>query len=218
MKFVFDIYDFDNDNMITKSDITTIITCMPVIGSRVKITREGKFTQEGGGASTFQERVNSLEEMTQILDICFGDRTKINFNEFSSISEQKTSDMVLAVLSLLRERLPCSENYWRYKRNYEMHMKILEGDQMQLDSSKPDSNAPSSHVDEESKSDGSGAVKRLAKAHMSLIMPLSPYAQKNSDGSAGSRPDSPSNVPMGDVPMSEEEVADKIPLQNLKSN
>ena len=45
--------------------------------------------------------------------------------------------MVLAVLSLLRERLPCSENYWRYKRNYEMHMKILEGDQMQLDSKGP---------------------------------------------------------------------------------
>ncbi len=37
--------------------------------------------------------------------------------------------MVLAVLSLLRERLPCSENYWRYKRHYEMHMRILAGDQ-----------------------------------------------------------------------------------------
>ncbi len=36
--------------------------------------------------------------------------------------------MVLAVLSLLRERLPCSENYWRYKRHYEMHMRILAGD------------------------------------------------------------------------------------------
>lgn len=125
--------------------------------------------------------------------------------------------MVLAVLSLLRERLPCSENYWRYKRNYEMHMKILEGDQMQLDSREP-GGIGSSHIDEESKSDGSGAVKRLAKAHMSLLMPLSAYAQKLSDGSAGSRPGSPGNLPMGDVPMSEEEVADKIPLQSLKSN
>ena len=53
MKFVFDIYDFDNDNMITRNDITTIITCMPVFGSKVMVHREGKFTQEGGGASTF---------------------------------------------------------------------------------------------------------------------------------------------------------------------
>ena len=30
-------------------------------------------------------------------------------------------------------------------------------------------------MDEECKSDGSGAVKRLAHAHMSFIMPLSPY-------------------------------------------
>ena len=64
MKFVFDIYDFDKDNMISKSDITTIITCMPVISTSKSVSREGKFTQEGGGASTFQERVNSLEEMT----------------------------------------------------------------------------------------------------------------------------------------------------------
>ena len=63
--------------------------------------------------------------MTQVLDMCFGNREKISFEEFSSITEEKTSDMVLSVLSLLRERLPCSENYWRYKRNYEMHMKIL---------------------------------------------------------------------------------------------
>lgn len=129
MKFVFDIYDFDNDNYITKTDITTIITCMPVVHSNIAIYREGKFTQEGGGATTFEERVNSLEEMTQVLNLCFGDKEKINFQEFSSITEEKTSDMVLSVLSLLRQRLPCSENYWRYKRNYEIHMKILSGDQ-----------------------------------------------------------------------------------------
>jgi len=131
MKFVFDIYDFDKDGMITKTDITTIITCMPVVRTSQIVNREGKFTQEGGGATTFQERVNSLEEMTQVLNLCFGTNDKINFDEFSLITEQKTSDMVLSVLSLLRERLPCSENYWRYKRNYEMHMRILAGDQQQ---------------------------------------------------------------------------------------
>jgi hypothetical protein len=47
--------------------------------------------------------------------------------EFQVITETKTSDMVLSVLLLFRERLPCSENYWRYKRNYQMHMKYLTG-------------------------------------------------------------------------------------------
>ena len=64
MKFVFDMYDFDNDQHITKTDITTIISCMPVVRASANVEREGKFTQEGGGATTFQERVNTLEEMT----------------------------------------------------------------------------------------------------------------------------------------------------------
>ena len=74
MKFVFDMYDFDNDQYITKTDITTIISCMPVVRSSAMVEREGKFTQEGGGATTFQERVNTLEEMTQVLDLSFGDK------------------------------------------------------------------------------------------------------------------------------------------------
>ena len=88
MKFVFDIYDFDNDSFITRSDITTIITCMPVVADRSHINAEGKFTQEGGGATTFDQRVSSLEEMTIILDLCFGEAERINFDQFSQISEQ----------------------------------------------------------------------------------------------------------------------------------
>ena len=126
IQLVFEIYDFDKDGYITKTDICTLITCMPVV-RRSKIQGEGKFTQEGGGATTFEERVESLDEMTQILDLCFEDKERINIEEFKEITESKTSDMVLAVLSLFRERLPCSENYWRYKRNYELHMKILAG-------------------------------------------------------------------------------------------
>jgi len=148
--------------------------------------------------------------MTQVLDLCFGERQKINFNEFSSITERDTSDMVLAVLSLLRERLPCSENYWRYKRHYEMHMRILAGDKQQQDGNDSQMGQGNNLMDEECKSDGGGAVKRLAKAHMSFVKPLSPYNRGGdgqifkmlgqSDGS-GSRSASPNNQ-FGDVPMS----------------
>lgn len=87
---------------------------------------EGKYTQEGGGAVLFEERVESLEELYSVLDVCFADNSKINTEEFQHITENKTSDMVLSVLLLFRERLPCSENYWRYKRNYELHMNYLQ--------------------------------------------------------------------------------------------
>jgi Ca2+-binding EF-hand superfamily protein len=47
-KFVFEIYDFNNDGFVTKEDISTILGYMPVNKSNVT-PGEGKFTQEGGG-------------------------------------------------------------------------------------------------------------------------------------------------------------------------
>ena len=78
LKLVFDMYDFDQDGMITKVDITTIISCMPVAQNN-RIRSEGKFTTEGGGAQNFQERVDTLDEMFKILDMCFGKDEKIGF-------------------------------------------------------------------------------------------------------------------------------------------
>jgi hypothetical protein len=94
---------------------------MPVTKSN-PVQGEGKFTQEGGGVADFKERVETMQEMYKILDLCFGDKEKINFREFSKINEEIASDMLLSVLNLFREKLPCSENFWRYKRNYELHM------------------------------------------------------------------------------------------------
>lgn len=61
--------------------------------------------------------------MYKTLDTCFGDQVKITFKEFQTINEEIASDMLLSVLNLFREKLPCSENFWRYKRNYEMHLR-----------------------------------------------------------------------------------------------
>jgi hypothetical protein len=62
--------------------------------------------------------------MYSILKLCFGQKKSLSQPEFKQITETVSSDMVLSVLSLLRERLPCSENYWRYRRNFELTMDI----------------------------------------------------------------------------------------------
>lgn len=73
-------------------------------------------------------------------------------------------------------------------------------------------------MNEESKSEGGGRIKKLAQAHMSFVMPLSPYNHDSKgffkmDGQeSSSRPDSPNNQVV-DVPMTEEEVANNLPLQ-----
>ena len=67
---MFEIYDFDSDGFISKQDILTLLTSMPTVrlmGPQIAgvetnpLVKEGKYTQEGGGAMVFEERVNSLE-------------------------------------------------------------------------------------------------------------------------------------------------------------
>ena len=141
-QLIFEIYDFDSDGFITKHDISTIMASLPVINfssAEGPNAVEGKFTREGGGLDNFDQRVESMEEMSRILELCFGGQTNIDQTQFKKINEDISSDTVLAVLGLFRERLPCSENFWRYKRNYDLHMKSMNTNNAGAsnDSSKP---------------------------------------------------------------------------------
>ncbi len=46
---MFEIYDFNGDGLVSKEDISTILSYTPVTKS-TPVLGEGKFTQEGGGA------------------------------------------------------------------------------------------------------------------------------------------------------------------------
>ena len=155
------------------------------------------------------------------MDACFEDKELINLEEFITISEQKASDMVLSVLSLFRERLPCSENYWRYKHNYELHVKIMEGESMRSRSNSPPTTLDNAQMsgDEETKDDGT--KKLMAKAHMSFIAPLSPYNKGKKDFfKMCSSPVRSSDGSGSDTIMEEDEdkVTEQIPLDKFKSN
>jgi hypothetical protein len=69
--------------------------------------------------------------------------------------------MVLSVLSLLRERLPCSENYWRYRRNFEIQMK-------QKNAADPSNPGVMQEM---------AKPKVLAPSHLSFVKNLSQYSQ-----------------------------------------
>lgn len=38
------------------------------------------------------------------------------------INQEVTSEMFLSLIILLQQKLPCSENFYRYKKNYEKYM------------------------------------------------------------------------------------------------
>ena len=77
IKLVFDIYDFDHDGYISKEDIATILSYMPVVNDNKMLT-EGSFTREGGNAASYNDKLDSLSEIYGVLNLLFKENTRLD--------------------------------------------------------------------------------------------------------------------------------------------
>jgi len=81
--------------------------------------QEGQYS---GGFEDFGDRIKTQEEIAEMVEVCFGKNAKLNLEEFQKISEDKSSDMLLVVLNILREKLPCSENFYNFQDEFARQM------------------------------------------------------------------------------------------------
>lgn len=123
IKLSFDIYDFDRDGYITKEDVRLILSHIPIVNTvDRKVQQEGTFTQEGGGTQVFMDRIQTQEEISLLIANVFGDKKRINYEDYVKINQEMSSEMFLSILTLFQTNLPCSVNYYRYKNNYEKYV------------------------------------------------------------------------------------------------
>ena len=54
------------------------------------------------------------KQILSFLDICFEGKQSINIDQFTEINEKKSSEMLLSIMTLIQDRLPCSENFFRF--------------------------------------------------------------------------------------------------------
>lgn len=54
-----------------------------------------------------------------MIELVFGEKKRISIEEFTRINEEISSEMFISIITLLQSSLPCSENFYRYKKNYE---------------------------------------------------------------------------------------------------
>lgn len=73
----------------------------------------------GGGSQVFLDRLQSQEEIQKLIDEVFGSKKRINLEEFKRINTEISSEMFLSILILLQNSLPCTENFYRYQKNFE---------------------------------------------------------------------------------------------------
>jgi hypothetical protein len=101
-KLIFDFYDFDKDGKISKEDIRTVLQYVPL---NTKYKMMGKFEAE-----SYKDRVESQEELHQILEKCFKDKEHIDYTQFAHIVENTCSDIYFFILVFLLEKRPFSRN------------------------------------------------------------------------------------------------------------
>lgn len=90
----------------------------------------------------------------------FGEKTKINFEDYQKIIKENTSEMFLSIMILLQTKLPCSQNFYRYQKNYEQFL----GQDKSADKSKNPS--------------GEGEIKTIASPRMmSKLSPINAFAK-----------------------------------------
>jgi len=143
------MYDFDKDSFITKEDIRLILSHIPVDNAITGVSvSEGSFTTEGGGHQIFLDRIQTQEEIENLISEIFGAKKRLSFEEYVRINQEITSEMFLSIIILLQQKLPCSENFYRYKKNYEKYMVTNKdaGDQLKPETDKPQLIASPRHI------------------------------------------------------------------------
>ena len=122
VKFIFNFYDMDNDGIIDKEDIRTVLSYITLDDSPdIKST---------GINITYSKRIKSQEELYNILQLCFekSPDNKMNFTTFKNVIENVNSDIYLMIYIFLLENKPFTrENIKSYKNKKTKDSKDLKG-------------------------------------------------------------------------------------------
>jgi len=88
------------------------------------VNEEGSYTKEGGGYENFEARIQSQKEIFEYLTEIFKKHGKaqMNLDEFTKLNTDETSESFLSIMILLHDKLPCSDNFFRYFKNYDRYM------------------------------------------------------------------------------------------------
>lgn len=88
-KFIFNLYDFDNDGRISREDINVIFSYISIKTRNKNIF---KYANED-----YKDRIESKEEIFKIVENIFNNKQTIDFEEFSDITENRFSETFIYV-------------------------------------------------------------------------------------------------------------------------
>ena len=104
-KFIFNFYDFRNCEKIKKEDVRVVLSYVPLQKTDLDSIKEGnlEIVEEN-----FQDRVESQEQLFNILNIAFKNKEELNFEEYTNVVKNVNSDIFILILMFLLEKKPFS--------------------------------------------------------------------------------------------------------------
>jgi len=117
IKFIFDLYDFDDDGVISKEDIHTLLSHFPTeIQESNSKGDEGKYSHIKEFNEVYNSIINCRKQLYKMTDICFKKEKTITLSDFNKICESESSDMFLALYSMIKKRLPSINQFKHYSK------------------------------------------------------------------------------------------------------
>ena len=104
-KFIFNFYDFRSCGKIKKEDVRIVLSYVPLQKNDFESFKEGniEIVEEN-----FQDRVESQEQLFNILNVAFKNKDEINFEEYTNVVKNINSDIFILILMFLLEKKPFS--------------------------------------------------------------------------------------------------------------
>ena len=93
--FIFKVYDFDKDGFISREDVKLILSYLPLREHNLSRSNSFKFEMEN-----FKTRIESQEEIYNLMDNLFEENETINEPQFLKIINEKASETFIYVSSI----------------------------------------------------------------------------------------------------------------------
>ena len=104
-RFIFDLYDFRSSEKIQKDDVRVVLSYVPLQKNE---PNANNIKRENIVNENFQDRVESQEQLFNILNIAFKNKKEIDYEEYLQVIKKVNSDIFILILMFLLEKKPFS--------------------------------------------------------------------------------------------------------------
>ena len=130
LKLAFEFYDFDKDGFISEEDVSLVLSYADIHHSgepedeeEAKLKSKLARKQSQSPRNDFEDRVANQKEIAKITDEMFGKKKKIEYEEFKDYNTSTSSETILCILKTLKTYIPCTDNFYKYLKDYRSDMK-----------------------------------------------------------------------------------------------